>query len=322
MAALGQLGNEAAADRAARADHQNSHDVSSSSIPSACCHTGPVCRVTVTDTRAGGNVTGVRENEATDAWLAERFEEHRGRLRAVAYRMLGSLDEADDAVQEAWVRFSAAGADEVVNLGGWLTTIVEPGLPEHAARPRRPAGDPGRVAGARPGAQPGGGPDTRAGGAARRLGRARAARGARHADPGRTGRVRAARRVRLPVRRDRPDARPHAGSRQAAGQPGAAPGQGGGRARAGRRRRRAAGGGQRVLRRRPGRRPGRAGRAARPRGRAAHRRLRGRPGGAARRRRPCPVPSSAAPARTRSSARCSSTGPPACSSPCAAGRPP
>jgi RNA polymerase sigma-70 factor (ECF subfamily) len=60
----------------------------------------------------------------TDAWLAERFEEHRGRLRAVAYRMLGSLDEADDAVQEAWVRFSAAGADEVVNLGGWLTTIV------------------------------------------------------------------------------------------------------------------------------------------------------------------------------------------------------
>jgi RNA polymerase sigma-70 factor (ECF subfamily) len=60
----------------------------------------------------------------TTAWLAERFEEHRGRLRAVAYRMLGSLDEADDAVQEAWIRFGAAGADEVVNLGGWLTTIV------------------------------------------------------------------------------------------------------------------------------------------------------------------------------------------------------
>jgi RNA polymerase sigma factor (sigma-70 family) len=62
--------------------------------------------------------------DETGGWLAERFEEQRSRLRAVAYRMLGSLDEADDAVQEAWVRFSAAGADEVVNLGGWLTTIV------------------------------------------------------------------------------------------------------------------------------------------------------------------------------------------------------
>src|SRR5580658_8494142 len=88
------------------------------------CHTGPGRRVTVTDTGTGGNVTGAREEEGTDAWLAERFEEQRGKLRAVAYRMLGSLDEADDAVQEAWVRFSAAGADDVVNLGGWLTTIV------------------------------------------------------------------------------------------------------------------------------------------------------------------------------------------------------
>ncbi len=58
------------------------------------------------------------------AWLAERFEEQRPRLRAVAYRMLGSLAEADDAVQEAWLRASGAGADEVENLGGWLTTIV------------------------------------------------------------------------------------------------------------------------------------------------------------------------------------------------------
>jgi RNA polymerase sigma-70 factor (ECF subfamily) len=59
-----------------------------------------------------------------DEWLADRFEEHRAHLRAVAYRMLGSLAEADDAVQDAWLRVSRAGAGEVENLGGWLTTIV------------------------------------------------------------------------------------------------------------------------------------------------------------------------------------------------------
>jgi RNA polymerase sigma-70 factor (ECF subfamily) len=57
-------------------------------------------------------------------WLADRFEQHRAHLRGVAYRMLGSVAEADDAVQDAWVRCSRAGADEVENLGGWLTTIV------------------------------------------------------------------------------------------------------------------------------------------------------------------------------------------------------
>ncbi len=57
-------------------------------------------------------------------WLADRFEEQRPRLRSVAYRMLGSLTEADDALQDAWLRASRAGADEVDNLGGWLTTIV------------------------------------------------------------------------------------------------------------------------------------------------------------------------------------------------------
>jgi DNA-directed RNA polymerase specialized sigma24 family protein len=57
-------------------------------------------------------------------WLAERFEEHRAHLRAVAYRMLGSLSEADDAVQEAWLRLSRSETSEVENLGGWLTTVV------------------------------------------------------------------------------------------------------------------------------------------------------------------------------------------------------
>jgi RNA polymerase sigma factor (sigma-70 family) len=57
-------------------------------------------------------------------WLAERFEEHRPRLRAVAYRVLGSASEADDAVQETWLRLSRSRVDEVENLGGWLTTVV------------------------------------------------------------------------------------------------------------------------------------------------------------------------------------------------------
>ena len=57
-------------------------------------------------------------------WLAERFEEHRGHMRAVAYRMLGSVTEADDAVQEAWLRLNRTDASQVDNLGGWLTTVV------------------------------------------------------------------------------------------------------------------------------------------------------------------------------------------------------
>ncbi len=55
-------------------------------------------------------------------WLAASFEEHRGHLRAVAYRMLGSLAEADDAVQDSWLRLSRSSADKIENLGGWLTT--------------------------------------------------------------------------------------------------------------------------------------------------------------------------------------------------------
>ncbi|WP_217569642.1 RNA polymerase sigma factor SigJ [Streptomyces sp. GbtcB7] len=56
--------------------------------------------------------------------LADRFQEHRGRLRAVAYRMLGSLSEADDAVQEVWLKLGRTDVDEIRNLAGWLTTVV------------------------------------------------------------------------------------------------------------------------------------------------------------------------------------------------------
>jgi RNA polymerase sigma factor (sigma-70 family) len=57
-------------------------------------------------------------------WLAEQFEANRTHLQAVAYRMLGRLDEADDAVQESWLRLSRSETSEIANLGGWLTTVV------------------------------------------------------------------------------------------------------------------------------------------------------------------------------------------------------
>ena len=58
------------------------------------------------------------------AWLTERFEEQRPRLRAVAMKLLGSLSEADDAVQETWLRLTRADRGDVANLGGFLTTVV------------------------------------------------------------------------------------------------------------------------------------------------------------------------------------------------------
>jgi RNA polymerase sigma-70 factor (ECF subfamily) len=61
---------------------------------------------------------------ATAEWLADQFEEHRGHLRAVAYRMLGSASEADDAVQESWIRLGRTDVSDVENLRGWLTTVV------------------------------------------------------------------------------------------------------------------------------------------------------------------------------------------------------
>jgi RNA polymerase sigma factor (sigma-70 family) len=89
----------------------------------------------------------------------ERFEEHRDRLRSVAYRMLGSPGEADDAVQEAWLRFSRTDTSAVENLGGWLTTVVSRVclnmLQARRLRPESPFGDEvPEPAAAAPGADP------------------------------------------------------------------------------------------------------------------------------------------------------------------------
>jgi RNA polymerase sigma factor (sigma-70 family) len=73
---------------------------------------------------------------AETEWLAGRFEQHRPRLRAVAYRMLGSAAEAEDAVQDAWLRLCRSGPDQIDNLGGWLTTVVAREC-LHALRSRR-----------------------------------------------------------------------------------------------------------------------------------------------------------------------------------------
>src|SRR3954468_9420520 len=96
-----------------------------------------------------------------DEELAQRFEEHRPRLRRIAYRMLGSADDADDAVQETWLRLDRAGADGVETLGGWLTPVLsrvcldqlrarasrrEDPLPEEGLPPAVPSGDPEREA--------------------------------------------------------------------------------------------------------------------------------------------------------------------------------
>ena len=65
-----------------------------------------------------------QRSSAEPGWLLEEFEDHRGHLRAVAQRVLGSSADADDAVQEAWLRLSRSDADEITNLRGWLTTVV------------------------------------------------------------------------------------------------------------------------------------------------------------------------------------------------------
>src|SRR6267142_3686661 len=83
-------------------------------------------------------------------WLAERFEENRTHLRAVAYRMLGSPTEADDAVQEAWLRLDRADIGDVRNLRGWLTTVVAriclDMLRARSARPEEPLSETEAIA--------------------------------------------------------------------------------------------------------------------------------------------------------------------------------
>jgi DNA-directed RNA polymerase specialized sigma24 family protein len=129
-----------------------------------------------------------------DDWLYQRFETHRTHLRAVAYRMLGSISEADDAVQEAWLRLSRSDTSAIQNPGGWLTTVVGrvclDMLRARGRAERRP--------------RAGGRDRPRARSAAGRLGRFCAAGGTRNALSGRAARVRAARHVRRTLRGDRP----------------------------------------------------------------------------------------------------------------------
>jgi RNA polymerase sigma-70 factor, ECF subfamily len=108
-------------------------------------------------------------------WLAERFEERRPRLRAVAYRMLGSLSEADDAVQDTWLRVSRSDTTEVENLDAWLTTIIAR-ISLNMLRSRRTRRGEARATRARPGHRRGQPDKSRARGAARRLGWAGATR--------------------------------------------------------------------------------------------------------------------------------------------------
>ncbi|MEW1952359.1 sigma-70 family RNA polymerase sigma factor [Terrabacter sp. NPDC080008] len=75
-------------------------------------------------TGTGSGMASGTGDDGREQWLARDFEQHRPRLRAVAYRVLGSAADADDAVQEAWLRLSRSDPDDIANLGGWLTTVV------------------------------------------------------------------------------------------------------------------------------------------------------------------------------------------------------
>ena len=208
-----------------------------------------------------------------DEWLAERFQAERTHLRAVAYRMLGSISEADDAVQQTWLRLSRADSESIENLGGWLTTVVARVclnmLRSRTSRREEPlevhVPDPlvSGVAAIDPEQETL---------LADSVGLALLVVLDTLA-PGRAAGLRAPRHVRRALRRHRRDGRPHPGRRPPAGQPGPAPGA----ARRGRARRRPrppARGGRRLLRRRPPWRLRRPRRRPRPRRRAALRRRR------------------------------------------------
>jgi RNA polymerase sigma factor (sigma-70 family) len=90
------------------------------SILTSLSHRPGFVRYYYNDVARRGIVTEMEEHE----WLAQRFDAHRTHLRAVAFRMLGSISEADDAVQEAWLRLSRSDTSGIENLGGWLTTVV------------------------------------------------------------------------------------------------------------------------------------------------------------------------------------------------------
>src|SRR6266508_6830334 len=102
-------------------------------------------------------------------WLAHQFEEQRPHLRAVAYRMLGSLSEADDAVQDAWLRLSRADTREVENLRAWLTDDCRARRPKHAPRAQDATRAAARRVRSRPDRRPRRRDRPRARGAARRL---------------------------------------------------------------------------------------------------------------------------------------------------------
>ena len=151
--------------------------------------------------------------------LADGFEANRPHLRAVAYRMLGSVNEADDAVQEAWLRLNRSDTTRRREPGRVAHHRGRARLARHAALAEGAARAASRHARATADREPRGRRRPRAGGTARRLGQSRPARGARDARSSRAARVRAARHVRRALRGDRTDRRPLPDRRAAAREP-------------------------------------------------------------------------------------------------------